>query len=401
MKSTLLTMIVTLLLLNPLHLSAVEIGVYIIVDGNLITTNKSQEDWQTDVDRLLFEANELYDESNVDIQLVVAHTEFLSISFNSPEALLDEMSNAQNEFSHILSNADKFGADYIVTLTELDQFELCGRAITVNTSQTAITATDRAVALSDPNCGEDTFVHELGHLMGLAHGNQVASARSDNAHLQALTDYAKGWGRIVNLVTPGDSFNDEQSEAGEYGTLMVGNHILFWTGTTFDTKVPLFSSPNNAHPLCSTSSCGDAATGDAVRALNEHSLIYASHEETDADHLRYADNQLSNCLIDHYTDTEVADLNILNCTTKGITNVEGIEQLHALTAIDLSYNQLSNLAPLLDLPNNTLQSLNLTGNDAALCHQLNMLEAKYPGIVTMPEHCFNVGAFIAVLSLLN
>jgi hypothetical protein len=385
---------------------AVDIGVYVTVDDNMVTTIKTQNDWRAEVDQMLFEANEIYDDSGVAINLVSSHVDFRNFTYTTSAGLLSEIAAEDNEFVNILRDSDRHGADYIVALTELDALNLCGQAISVNTSQATISSTDQAIALSDPDCGQDTFVHELGHLMGLAHGDQVSAARNNTVHSTALTNYAKGWGNTDTLESAGDTWADENRESGEYGTLMVGNHIMYWTGTTWNVRVPLFSSINNFHVLCGTDisgndiPCGDATNGDAARALNENSLTYAGHEAKDADHLSYADSQLTTCLTNGYSDVEVVDLQTLNCSSKSISGLVGVEQLSSLRNVDLSNNSIVNVSPLESLSSSNIQTINLLGNNNALCHQLDNLDAKFPGSVTMPDSCFNLGAFIPVLSLL-
>lgn len=403
--------LLTLLMANAFSAFAVEIGVYVSVDENLVTETETKDEWRATVDAMIFEANELYDESNVDIELVSSRVDFRDMSFTTSSGLIGKIAGEESEFKGILTEADKHGGDYIIALTDLDALRLCGQAIEVNKSQADISTIHKAIAISDPDCGEDTFVHELGHLMGLAHGDQVAEARGNTDHGNGLASYAKGWGNIVEhesveewsiqngewVMTNGHG--DEKLEDGEYGTLMVGNHVVYWTGA-WNVKVPLFSSPDTSHDLCGDSACGNAVNGDASRALNENSLIYASHEERDADHLVYSDVKLSQCLISSYAGSEVIDLNVLNCSSKDIGDITGIDQLSYLTSIDLSDNRIVNLTSLEKFSDSSIQSINLDGNDTALCHQLDVLDRKYPGKMIMPERCFNIGTLIAVLSVL-
>ncbi len=407
-----------LLALSQASVFAIEIGVYVTVDDNMVTTTTSQDDLVANVDQLILEANELYDESNVDIELVPVVINFRDFSFTDPTDLLAEISGANNEFSDILLQADRSGADYIIAMTQLDNHDLCGKAISVNTSQSAISRTSSAIALSDPDCGEDTFVHELGHLMGLAHGDQVSRARSEAGHSAALTNYAKGWGNIVELDSPtvttlvngvwvdANGTGDESREQGEFSTLMVGNHVAHWTGTTWNVKVPLFSSPTNFHSICGTDiygdgiPCGDSANGDAVRALNENRLTYASHESPDVGWLEYGDANLKGCLTANYNSVEIKNMRFWGCASSEIRSLEGIERLTSSQLINLSDNNISVLTPLIKLAKvQAIGGVNLTGNDYAICQQLEELEGLV-SILNGPSKCFNLAAMIAVNSLI-
>ncbi len=384
---------------------AVEIGVQAIVDTDQITPQMSEADWLDFLDQLYFESNDMYAESGVDIQLRLTDLTFIDTAFAERQsssgvgAILDEVSREDGIYTEVLRNADRTGSDYIMFFDDLEDANLCGRAINVNTSRGAISRTAASIAVSDPDCGAEVFLHELGHLMGLAHGNQVATARGSNVHLPAITSYARGFGRIVNLVSADDTFEDERAEPGEYGTIMVSNNLKFWARGG-GVKLPIFSSPNNTFFTVCNGPCGDVNTGDAARALNENRFIYAAHESTDVAELKYADPALTTCIGQSHGDTEIDELFDLNCASRGIRSVEGIEQLADIQFLNLQNNNIQNLLPLiaLDTPTDLVQLINLSGNDAAICSQLRVLQERFPGQVSPPNKCFNLSAVLVAVT---
>ncbi len=404
MKPATIIFVFTLFLTLPVTSNAVDLGIHFYWDNSHIDINTDEESLLGMSDQLILESNEFFEESGIDVQLFNSGIEILDIAGASTSQILDDMSEARNEFSNIFQEADKHGADFIIglpSLAILNNDGLCGRALQVSRSISQIRDPNRAIAVTRFDCGAETFAHEIGHLMGLAHGDQVSQARDNNAHSNGLTSFAKGWGRIINLASAGDTTDDEHLDPGEYATLMVGNNSQFWAYRTGPmVLVPLFSGVNNRHELCGTGICGNATNGDASRLINENRFTYAAHQEIDADHLIYEDINLSNCLTENYSDTEIIDLNNLICSDKDIHNLDGIEQLTSLSVIDLSNNRIVNLTSLRNNLENGAQIIDLTGNNSALCHQLETLDEQYPGRIIMPSRCLNIASLISALFVL-
>ena len=122
------------------------------------------------------------------------------------------------------------------------------------------------------------------------------------------------------------------------------------------------------------------------------------------------DAALARCLRQHITDADVRaaeQLKELNCSHAGVATLQGLEVFAHLVRLKLSNNQISDLAPLANMPaleelyldNNALRSimplrgdpgllvLDLGGNDTLVCAQLDYFR-RQPGLeLSAPAHC--------------
>ena len=126
--------------------------------------------------------------------------------------------------------------------------------------------------------------------------------------------------------------------------------------------------------------------------------------------LEATDTALMACLDQHIKDANITDskaLKRLNCSSAGITDVNGLNQFLELTQINLADNQLSQLEGLLgmtqlkdlDLSNNRvadiqplfsmnrLRWVDLQGNEAVACADIKQLERVTGAQVISPNHC--------------
>jgi hypothetical protein len=237
--------------------------------------------------------------------------------------------------------------------------------------------------------GSMTVAHELGHTMGLIHGEHVIRVCKD---VQNVFDF-RGYG--ISKYAGGFAVGncDDTSTEAEGGDIMADSYV---DGSTS----PIFSSPNyNANCLVNGGICGNASNADATRALNEN-LRYYDKQDTDVAELSYPDINLKNCLMSKYLDNEVKGFKTLACSSVDISNLKGIEKLTDLTTIDLSFNKLVDVKELLQLNPTVIQSLYLKGNNSMLCHQSAQLKAIFSSKVVLPDSCFNIGVMIAINSLL-
>ncbi len=234
-----------------------------------------------------------------------------------------------------------------------------------------------------------TLAHELGHNMGLIHGDHVINECGfvenyfDNRGY-GIADYAGGFGT-------GDC--DGIREPGEYGTIMVGNYG--------DGPVsPIFSHrAYSAQCGLSGGVCGDEKA-DAARALNENLARY-NKQFTDVAELDYSDSNLKDCFQHNYLDQEVIFFNSMGCVGLGIKDISGINQLHSLKQIDLSDNDLINARELLDFNPDNMELINLQGNNHLLCYDFNKFIDRFGNAVLLPDQCFDPVPIIVSSLILN
>lgn len=325
--------------------------------------------------------NGYYRNSEVDLRAEIVAVDFAVIGEREVLPLLDDMARERNGFEGLFLSADEFGADYTVAVVDrllIRGKRGCGRAWAVNKTLEAVSSTRTAFAAMDFACGAHTLAHELGHLMGLNHGSLVDRCEPGKGHVSALIPYANGY-------AAGNC--DGQPQPGEFGDIMVGGWMKAVNGNG-KSNLPLFSNPRIRDARCGTDGvCGDPASGDAARALNEHAHLYAGHEGPDVHVLPYASPALRDCIAAKYRGREIAELTELACPGAAITTLAGIEKLTALRRVDVSHNRLEEVAALEQLPAAQLERVDLRGNPRIPCSALDSLVARFPGRVVRPEVC--------------
>jgi hypothetical protein len=389
---------------------AEEIGIFFYVDSEVVQSDSSVSDLEeieSTFDRWVEDANTAYARSKVDLSLKIVGIRSVNVNpygvAVDPDGVLSDMRNQRGSFGNLFHDADVRGADYVYTVVHDFSEALCGQAIGVN-SEGEFDDMPSALATSEYGCDYDTFIHELGNLQGLAHGDQVAECHRSSGHRNGAFTYARGWGYWDCDV---DTFNNDEYE--EFGTVMVHNYIWgrdlgndgFERHTlTRHPILELFSNPRLTAEECgSTRRCGSSVSGDAARVLQEHRATFASHNEPDVAWLNYEDANLKRCFSSQYADNEVQGFEGFSCVDYSIRSLEGLQQLPDLSIVALTDDDISVLTPLLELAKlGNLKGVNLTGNEYALCHQLDQLEAQGILVYRSPK-CFNLAAMIAVNSL--
>lgn len=325
--------------------------------------------------------NGYYRDSEVNLRAEIVAVDFAVIGEREVLPLLDDMARERNGFEGLFRSADEFGADYTVALVNhllIRGKRGCGRAWAVNKTLEAASSTRTAFAAMDFACGAHTLAHELGHLMGLNHGSLVDRCEPGKGHVSALAPYANGYA-FGNC--------DGRPQPGEFGDIMVGGWMKAVNGNG-KSHLPLFSNPRIRNARCGTGGvCGDPASGDAARALNEHAHLYAGHEEPDVHVLPYASPALRDCIAAKYRGREIAELTELVCPGAAINTLAGIEKLTALRRVDVSHNRLEEVAALEQLPAAQLERVDLRGNPRIPCRSLDRLAAGFPGRVMRPDVC--------------
>ncbi len=383
-------------------------GVQFYIDDILVNTT-SEAFMRHEMNRWVIETNEFYESSEADIRIELVNIVFRDITGNGsnvfPAALMILMERFREGFVDIPQTAQTFGADYTIAVVDTMNDE-CGRAQGVAMDVEGLFFNNLAVM--QYTCDADTLAHEIGHLMGLSHGDLVASCYG-SANANGFSSYSKGYG-IGNC--------DSIFQSGEFGTLMVGNYMARVSGGR--GQVNLFSNPDIISPMCGTDQiCGNLGNGNAARQLNERQHYYNSHASPNVETLDYIDPNFRDCMLQNYSGSDVKDIESINCSGRGITNIGDIERFKFARFIDLSNNNITNVDALMTLDGadeetwltywglgettektNKVASINLLGNDNIMCHVLDPLDEMYPNKVNRPPNCFNVGAFVAILSVL-
>lgn len=357
------------------------LGLRFIVDHTLGQTEKQQQAVKAGLARNVAELNGFFASSEVNLAAEIVQIDFARLESVDAMTLLEDMARERGGFDRMFAKADEYGADYtfaIVNQLLLRGKRSCGRAYAVNKTVAEISSTRRAFAVIDIACGAHTLAHELGHLMGLNHGERVDACQPDMGHKTAIAPYANGYAEGNCDGKPGP---------GKFGTIMVGGWMAAINGDGRGS-LRMFSNPRIRDPRCGISGrCGNPETGDAARALNENAIHYASHEEPDVHVLPYGSPALAYCVARKYKFFEISELENLECEGGAIDNISGIERLSNLKYIDLGNNRIVDFSPLAQLSANIVEAIDLSGNSLAFCPSIASLFHKFGRRVTPPRHC--------------
>lgn len=361
---------------------AESIGIRFIVSDELGQSAAQRQATQAALEKYVAELNGYYRNSEVLLSAEIVDVDFSRIAATDVMQILGDMEQERNGFALLFQRANEFGADYTVAVSSklmIRGKRGCGRAYAVNQTQAAISSARKAFAAIDFVCGAHTLAHELGHLMGLNHGALVNQCQPGKAHTSAIAPYANGYA-VGNC--------DGKPQQGEFGTIMVGGWMKEINGNGHG-NLAIFSNPRLQDERCGSSKiCGDPLFGDAARALNENARYYAAHEEPDVHVLRYGSAQLHACIAQKYRGKEIADMENLICPNAGIDSLVGMEKLVVLRRIDLSGNRIEDISPLLKLPVDYMESIDLRGNHRISCKSINDLASRFIGKVVRPASCW-------------
>lgn len=142
-------------------------------------------------------ANQTYKNSNVDVQLRLVHLRKVSVSGtgNVSSTALQNLARDQN----IGELRTKYGADLVVLLTLRQQVSsgfICGIGYVPQgtNGQFYFGAKYAGFSVTAVNCGNPTFIHELGHNMGLGHSFAQGSSGG-------IYQWGRGHGKHNNFST--------------------------------------------------------------------------------------------------------------------------------------------------------------------------------------------------------
>jgi len=359
------------------------LGLRFIVDRSLGQTESQQQTVRARLTSNVAEMNGFFTNSAINLAAEIVQVEFARIENIDALAILEGMSHERGGFEHLFAEADEYGADYtfaIVGKLMLRGKRGCGRAYAVNQTVAEISSSRRALAVIDIACGAHTMAHELGHLMGLNHGEMVDTCQPGMGHKTAIAPYANGYAEGGCDGKPG---------SGKFGTIMVGGWMKAINGDGH-SSLRLFSNPRIRDTRCGSSGiCGSPQTGDAARTLNENATYYATHEEPDVHVLPYGSKALAHCILQKYKGHEIKELEELDCSNTAVDRLDGVEYLTSLKRIYLKNNHITDFSPLGKLSSDTVELLDLSKNALASCPSVAVLIHKFGNKVTPPSHCID------------
>lgn len=381
-----------------------EIGVLFLYQDTFNQDLFSSMSIEERIENLVIQANEIYKKSGIAIKLKIQRMRGVNLNvapyvdlsrtngsgpFLFAQNILNGVRDFQSPFAGIFGingEMDKYGADYVVVLTRStivlnDGTLLGGLAPFIPTRlQLDHPSSFRNYNVTRLVAGGEVLVHELGHNMGLTHGDFIASCRGDSN--DSARPFGRGWAQAVCGSFTGNQF----------GTIMVGESPLRDLTNTSNLDDEgfndYFSNPRLFR--CGSGrneSCGNTSSGDAARALNEHRNFFAFAEERDADQLLNVSSSLLNCLRSRHARVEVGDLRQLNCASLSVSDIGGIEQLTELIDVDLRNNSgLRDISPLSSLP--FVPFTRLAGSNSISCESIRSVLDTASGQFVSPENRF-------------
>lgn len=175
MKQSWLRVIVALSLIHfswALKAATNTIDVLVLYNSDLAAQYSG--DANTRIQHLINVTNQIYLDSNIDLELNLVHSQLVSYSTTGDsEVALNKMTNGEAPFQSISSMRETYGADMVVFMRPYDSsHNSCGIAwIGGYNSNGNMTSWENYMMshVSATTCGDYVTAHELGHNMGLRH----------------------------------------------------------------------------------------------------------------------------------------------------------------------------------------------------------------------------------------
>ena len=228
----------------------------VLVLYNDLFVSENSNDPLTRIDFLTALANQAYLDSQVSMQIRLAHTELMSYDNSATNyTLLSDISGSGDSTvgNAVSSLREQYGADLVIFVRpyQYPEHGNCGYSNlnnAMNDSWVFATASDGIdVNYVAPGtyyyCSDNTYAHELGHTMGLAH---------DIDHASTAGSHPYSYGHGID---------------GTFGTIM-----SYWSPDVY-----YFSNPGIT---CNSNPCGITDAADNARSLEtDKNLISAFRDE--------------------------------------------------------------------------------------------------------------------------
>lgn len=240
LKKTLIAAVAALTLSTTVSAETVDISILYTQPAADYTRDISAK-----VDSLVSYANQVYANNQIDIQLrLVGSTKVSDSDLRVNRDNLDLITNHTSIKNYRAAN----NSDMVVLLSKAETqvmngstFFTCGIGWigTGRNGTMSPGSRERAYSITAVDCGANTFIHELGHNMGLVHSRRQGDTTGGV--------YSYGMGHGVD---------------NSFSTIMAYPHAFGRNVTRFD----IFSDPDWV--ACNNLSCGEAGISNAYRALN-------------------------------------------------------------------------------------------------------------------------------------
>ena len=304
------------------------------------------KDIDTRIDHLIAYANQVFEDSGIFVEVRFKGKLEVDYPYTIGQVALSDIRNGNSPFEEVDKYRFQSGADAVALL--IPQTEEDGSAgIAYLNGHLSSSSADAMFSQTDVDAGASTFVHEIGHNLGLGHSRPQGNRGADFPYgvgFRIPAPNNRGFNTIMSYSTQGAS-----------------------------DEFPLFSNPEK---LCGAFPCGvskhDSEYGaDAVSAVNAVRHIVSAYGKEDGDVvsiddaiLNVADTNLAQCIQNNiYNDRKFAhQLKQLYCydTINDLSGLEFFNELETLYLNDVPVDDIAALASLTELESLSIFGLEVT-----------------------------------------
>lgn len=273
----------------------------------------------TRIDHFIAYSNQVFEDSDIYVQLRFKGMLEVEYPYTNGSIALNDIANGRSPFEDVERYKIESGADAVALLTPQKEYD--GSAgIAYQNGHLSSSASPLMYSQSDVDAGGGTFVHEIGHNLGLGHSRPQRSTGSD-------FPYGTGF-RIPTSSNEGFNTIMAYSTQGAFG------------------EVPMFSNPAKR---CGEFPCGiskhDELYGaDATSAVNAVRHVVASYGKAEGQAItieealvNVKDANLAQCLRSEIRDRIQYAHQVTNLSCyQNVSDLDGLEQFIGLTRVYLS-----------------------------------------------------------------